>query len=84
MGLISRLCAAKTPAAALEQVLAPRFNFTPKNTGPQEGYEYGEGGYDPKGKNIGFNEATGQFHVELKGLVQPETAASLLSSLAET
>lgn len=65
----------KAIAASLlmEQVLAPRFNFTPKNNGPQEGYEYGEGGYDPKGTNIGFNEATGQFHVELKGLAEPQS-----------
>lgn len=64
----------KAIAASLlmEQVLAPRFNFTPKNHGPQEGYDY-EGGYDPQGKNIGFNEATGQLHVELKGLVEPES-----------
>ena len=34
----------KAIAASLlmEQVLAPRFNFTPKNAGPQEGYDYGE------------------------------------------
>ena len=65
----------KAIAASLlmEQVLAPRFNFTPKNTGPQDGYQYGEGGYDPKGPNIGFNEATGQFHVELKGLAEPQS-----------
>lgn len=65
----------KAIAASLlmEQVLAPRFNFTPKNNGPQEGYEYGEGGYDPEGTNIGFNEATGQFHVELKGLAEPQS-----------
>ena len=59
----------------MEQVLAPRFNFTPKTpqSGPQEGFDYGEGGYDPKGNNIGFNEASGQFHVEIKGLVTPES-----------
>jgi hypothetical protein len=67
----------KAIAASLlmEQVLAPRFNFTPKTaqSAPQDGFDYGEGGYDPKGNNIGFNEATGQFHVEVKGLVTPET-----------
>jgi hypothetical protein len=67
----------KAIAASLlmEQVLAPRFNFTPKTpqSAPQDGFDYGEGGYDPKGNNIGFNEATGQFHVEIKGLVTPET-----------
>jgi Pseudomurein-binding repeat len=65
----------KAIAASLlmEQVLAPRFNFTPKNAGPQEGYEYGEGGYNADGTNVGFNEATGQFHLEIKGLVTPES-----------
>lgn len=65
----------KAIAASLlmEQVLAPRFNFTPKNQGAQEGYEYGEGGYSSDGKNIGFNEETGQLHVELNGLVEPES-----------
>ena len=60
----------KAIAASLlmEQVLAPRFNFTPKNAGPQEGFDYGEGGYDPDGTNVGFNETTGQVHVEIKGL----------------
>ena len=40
----------KAIAASLlmEQVLAPRFTFTPKNpnSGPIEGYDYGDGGYD--------------------------------------
>lgn len=65
----------KAIAASLlmEQVLAPRFNFTPKNHGPQDGYDYGEGGYNADGTNIGFNEETGQLHVELKGLVEPES-----------
>lgn len=65
----------KAIAASLlmEQVLAPRFNFTPKHAGPQEGYDYGEGGYNPDGTNVGFSEATGQFHLEIKGLVTPES-----------
>jgi superfamily II DNA or RNA helicase len=65
----------KAIAASLlmEQVLAPRFNFTPKNAGPQEGYYYGESGYNPDGTNVGFNEATGQFHMEIRGLVTPES-----------
>jgi hypothetical protein len=65
----------KAIAASLlmEQVLAPRFNFTAKNAGPQEGYDYGEGGYNSEGTNVGFNEATGQFHLEIKGLVTPES-----------
>lgn len=67
----------KAIAASLlmEQVLAPRFTFTPKTpeSGPQEGFSYGEGGYDPSKENVGINEATGQFQIEIKGLAQPET-----------
>lgn len=66
----------KAIAASLlmEQVLAPRFNFTPKNTqsGPVAGFDYGEGGYDPSKGNVGFNEQTGQFHIEIKGLAEPK------------
>jgi len=67
----------KAIAASLlmEQVLAPRFNFTPKNkdSGPVEGYNYGEGGYDSNAENIGFNEETGQFQIEIKGLAEPKS-----------
>ena len=67
----------KAIAASLlmEQVLAPRFNFTPKNpqSGPVEGFDYGEGGYDPIKGNVGFNEETGQFHIEIKGLAEPKS-----------
>lgn len=67
----------KAIAASLlmEQVLAPKFNFTPKNPASTEvdGFTYGEGGYDPNKENIGFNEATGQFHIEIKGLAQPKS-----------
>ncbi|EJN08849.1 hypothetical protein PMI42_07035 [Bradyrhizobium sp. YR681] len=67
----------KAIAASLlmEQVLAPRFNFTPKNpqSGPVEGFDYGEGGYDPSKGNVGFNEQTGQFHIEIKGLAEPKS-----------
>lgn len=63
----------KAIAASLlmEQVLAPKFNFTPKNNGALPDYDYGEEGYRDGQTNIGFNEATGQFHVEVKGLVAP-------------
>lgn len=68
----------KAIAASLlmEQVLAPRFNFTPKNaqSGPAEGFDYGAGGYDASKPNVGFNEQTGQFHIEIKGLVEPKSA----------
>lgn len=67
----------KAIAASLlmEQVLAPRFNFTPKNpqSGPQPDFNYGEGGYQPDRCNVGFNEESGQFHIEIKGLVEPKS-----------
>ena len=65
----------KAIAASLlmEQVLAPRFNFTPKNrdSGPVDGVDYGDGGYDPEKCNVGVNEETGQYHIEIKGLATP-------------
>ncbi len=67
----------KAIAASLlmEQVLAPRFEFKPKNpqSGPTPGFEYGEGGYDPNKTNVGFNEETGQFQIEIKDLVAPKS-----------
>lgn len=67
----------KAIAASLlmEQVLAPKFNFTPKsaNSGPIEGFDYGEGGYNPDKANIGFNESTGQFQIEINGLAEPKS-----------
>lgn len=67
----------KAIAASLlmEQVLAPKFNFTPKNSESKavEGFDYGEGGYDPTKENVGFNESTGQFQIEIKGLAEPKS-----------
>ncbi|WP_339665565.1 DEAD/DEAH box helicase family protein [uncultured Pseudomonas sp.] len=67
----------KAIAASLlmEQVLAPRFEFTPKNptSGPQEGFDYGEGGYDPSKCNVGLNEDTGKFQIEIRGLAEPRS-----------
>lgn len=67
----------KAIAASLlmEQVLAPRFNFTPKTTASiaEPGFEYGESGYDPEKTNVGFNEDSGQFQIEIKGLAEPKT-----------
>lgn len=59
----------------MEQVLAPRFNFTPKNpqSEPVKGYDYGEDGYNPDKENVGFNEETGQFQIEIKGLTEPKS-----------
>lgn len=67
----------KAIAASLlmEQVLAPRFNFVPKTSdiGPVEGYDYGDGGYDERRENIGFDEESGQYHIEIKGLAAPKS-----------
>lgn len=67
----------KAIAASLlmEQVLAPRFNFTLKkpNNGPVEGYDYGPHGYDEANTNVGFNESTGQFQIEINGLNEPKS-----------
>jgi hypothetical protein len=57
----------------MEQVLAPRYEFTPKNAGAKEGFDYGEEGYKEGGHNIGVNQATGQYHVEINGLATPES-----------
>lgn len=70
----------KAIAASLlmEQVLAPRFEFKPKNpqSGPTPGFDYGEGGYDPSKTNVGFNGETGLFQIEIKGLVPPKSDAA--------
>ncbi len=57
----------------MEQVLAPRYEFTPKNTGPKDGFDYGEEGYKDGGHNIGVNTDTGQIHVEINGLITPQS-----------
>lgn len=59
----------------MEQVLAPRFEFKPKHqeNEPTPGYSYGEGGYDATKCNVGFNEQTGQFQIEIKGLTEPKS-----------
>ncbi|MEZ6139454.1 MAG: hypothetical protein R3B84_02680 [Zavarzinella sp.] len=65
----------KAIAASLlmEQVLAPRFDFRPKNiqSGPEAGLDYGPDGYQENKTNVGVDPATGQVHVEIKGLVEP-------------
>ena len=57
----------------MEQVLAPRYEFTPKNTGPKPGFDYGDDGYKDGGHNLGVNSGTGQIHVEINGLTTPQT-----------
>lgn len=54
----------------MEQVLIPKFEFTPKSSKskPQECYDYGEDGYEEGRSNIGFNEANGTLQVEIAGL----------------
>ena len=65
----------KAIAASLlmEQVLAPRFEFTPKDVGKKEDFDYGPEGYQEGKANVGFHEERGVFHFELPGLVEPTT-----------
>jgi superfamily II DNA or RNA helicase len=67
----------KAIAASLlmEKVLAPRFEFKPKNpnNGPTPGFDYGDGGYDPSKCNVGVNEQTGHYQIEIKGLSEPKS-----------
>jgi superfamily II DNA or RNA helicase len=68
----------KAIAASLlmEQVLAPRFEFKPKNPGggPTPGVDYGPEGYDPNKCNIGVNEETGHYQIEINGLSEPKSS----------
>lgn len=57
----------------MEQVLAPRYEFTPRDQGPKPGFDYGETGYQEGGHNVGVNQGTGQIHLEINGLVQPQS-----------
>ncbi|NBC37803.1 DEAD/DEAH box helicase [Novosphingobium sp. FSY-8] len=65
----------KAIAASLlmEQVLAPRFTFTPKRDKPLDDFDYGPDGYQPGRTNVGVNEERGQFHFEIAGLVEPKS-----------
>lgn len=67
----------KAIAASLlmEQVLAPRFEFRPKNPQNQAtpGFDYGEGGYDPAQNNVGVNPENGQVQIEINGLAEPKS-----------
>jgi hypothetical protein len=57
----------------MEQVLAPRYEFTPRNAGAQEGFDYGPNGYMEGGKNLGVNKETGEIHIEINGLAKPKS-----------
>ncbi|MBB6442592.1 DEAD/DEAH box helicase [Phycisphaera mikurensis] len=63
----------KAIAASLlmEQVLAPKFEFRPKNSGPVDGLDYGERGYAEGGNNIGVDPTTGAVQIEIAGLKEP-------------
>ncbi|MFT7879057.1 MAG: DEAD/DEAH box helicase [Sulfurimonas sp.] len=67
----------KAIAASLlmEQVLAPRFEFKPKNPNnePTPGFDYGEDGYDPDKNNVGINPESGKIEIEIKGLAEPKS-----------
>lgn len=67
----------KAIAASLlmEQVLAPRFEFKPKHVENEAtpGVDYGQDGYDPERCNVGVNEQTGTYQVEIKGLAEPKS-----------
>ena len=62
----------KAIAASLlmEQVLAPRFDFTPKDAGAKPGFDYGDDGYQEGKLNVGVGPQ-GQMHFEIKGLKLP-------------
>jgi superfamily II DNA or RNA helicase len=67
----------KAIAASLlmEQVLAPRFEFVPKNptNTASEGFDYGTDGYDPARANVGFNPDQGKIQIEITGLTEPRS-----------
>lgn len=73
VGAINDTLKAIAASLLMEQVLAPRFTFTPKDCGPLEDFDYGPGGYKPGENNVGVREDTGQLHFEIKGLVEPKS-----------
>ena len=76
-GLVSQavndMLKAISASLLMEQVLAPRYEFTPKDAGPKEGFDYGPDGYQTGAPNVGVNESTGQYHVEINGLATPQS-----------
>ncbi|WP_039392065.1 DEAD/DEAH box helicase [Novosphingobium sp. MBES04] len=73
VGAINDTLKAIAASLLMEQVLAPRFTFSPKDCGPLEDFDYGPGGYKPGENNVGVREDTGQLHFEIKGLVEPKS-----------
>lgn len=76
VGAINDTLKAIAASLLMEQVLAPRFTFTPKDRGPLDDFKY-EGGYQPGQTNVGFNEERGQFHFEINGLVEPKSEVAV-------
>ena len=74
-GAVNDTLKAIAASLLMEQVLAPRFEFKPKNpnSAPTPGFDYGEGGYDPNKCNVGFNQESGKFQIEIKGLAAPKS-----------
>ncbi|WP_417463058.1 DEAD/DEAH box helicase [Kordiimonas sp.] len=74
-GAINDTLKAIAASLLMEQVLAPRFNFTPKKaeSKPVDGLDYGEGGYKQDRCNVGFDDEKGEFQIEIKGLVEPKS-----------
>ena len=74
-GAVNDTLKAIAASLLMEQVLAPRFEFKPKNLNntPTPGFDYGEGGFDPNRCNVGFNQDAGKFEIEIKGLATPKS-----------
>ncbi len=77
VGAINDTLKAIAASLLMEQVLAPRFTFTPKDRGPIDDFDYGPGGYREGQTNVGFNEERGQFHFEINGLVEPKSGEAI-------
>ncbi|WP_333885744.1 DEAD/DEAH box helicase [Sphingobium yanoikuyae] len=73
VGAVNDTLKAIAASLLMEQVLAPRFTFTPKDRGPIDDFDYGPDGYQEGQTNVGFNEERGQFHFEINGLVEPKS-----------
>jgi superfamily II DNA or RNA helicase len=57
----------------MEQVLSQRYDWTPKNAGAKDGFDYGEIGYQKDAPNVGINKKTGEIHLEINGLKTPQS-----------
>jgi hypothetical protein len=73
---VNDMLKATSASLLMEQVIAPRYEFTPKDNGPKEGFDYGDGGYKVGGHNVGVNTDTGQIHLEINGLATPSPEAT--------